>query len=244
MPFLLFFFCVFLVVYQTQAQTSLINFFSIYPQIDENIWYVSHGWSNGDHQSCEWRREAVSAKNKKLIITLSTQGSAKRSLGCGELQSKKKFHYGRYEARLRAAKGSGLNTAFFTYTGPPHGSAQHDEIDFEFLGKNTKEVEVTFWQNGNQFKVQKIPLGFDAAEDFATYAFEWREDSIKWFVNDRLVFETPDGAAIPSQPGKIFISLWSGGKDTEQWLGDFRYTRPVSAEYEWIKYTPYSYPNR
>lgn len=231
--------CLILLTGQSLAAEKNLSFFAPYPKINEDLWYISHGWSNGPHQSCEWRKNAVFAKDNKLNLMLSDKGGLKRPIGCGELQSRGKFHYGRYEVRMRAAKGNDLNSSFFTYTGPPHGTDSHDEIDFEFLGKNPKEVEVTFWQNGEQFKVQKIPLGFDASEVLANYAFEWKPDSITWFVNDKEVFKTPEGTKIPSHPGKIFISLWSGAESTKQWLGPFHYKEPATAQYEWIKFTPF-----
>ncbi len=222
------------------AQSHILPLFDTRGQINEHIWYISHGWANAHWQSCEWRKEALSQENNTLVITLSPKAAEKRPISCGEIQSRETFHYGRYEARLKAASGRGLNTAFFTYTGPPHGNKIHDEIDFEILGKNTRRVDITYWHNGKQAKVQKIDLGFDAATSFNTYAFEWRKDSLKWFINDKLVYETPEDTDIPDQPSKIFLSLWSGGPEKKDWLGIFTYEEPKQAHIQWVKFTPFS----
>lgn len=216
-----------------------IPFFSTYPQIDGKHWYISSGWTNGDHQSCEWRDSAISVADKRIVLTLSSKGGKVRPIGCGEIHTQTPKGYGRYEARMRSAAGSGLNTAFFTYVGPPTGNPAHDEIDFEFLGKNPRQVQVTFWTNGQRNPPFDVDLGFDASKEFHNYAFEWRKDSIRWFVDDKLVHETPKGAVIPSNPGLLYMSLWSGSKVEDDWLGPFTYKGPVTAEYASVKYTPF-----
>src|SRR3546814_20829287 len=76
-----------------------------------------------------------------------------------------------------------------------------------------------------------IDLGFDASADFHTYAFEWRLNSIRWFVDGRQVHEeTGARGTLPSHPGKIFLHAWAG-KDLAGWLGRGRYRgNPVGAE--------------
>lgn len=228
--------CILLIT--TLAQAGEIPFFSSYPSLDLKRWYVSSGWSNGDHQSCEWRDSAISAADHHLVLTLSSKGGRIRPLGCPEIHTQSLTGYGRYEARMRSAAGFGLNTAFFTYVGPPTGNPAHDEIDFEFLGKNPRQVEVTHWTNGQRNQPYDVNLGFDASKAFHNYAFEWRKESIRWYVDGRLVHETPKNAAIPSHPGLLYLSLWSGSSIEDSWMGHFTYTAPVTAEVVWVKYTP------
>ncbi len=221
------------------ARTENIHFFAKFPNFDLSQWYVSHGWANGEHQSCEWRSDAVRATDEKNIrLILSDNGGKERAIGCGEIQSKKRFGFGRYEARMRTAAGPGLNSAFFTYTGPPHGVDEHDEIDFEFLGKDPHKVELNYHTNGESQGPIIIDLGFDATQDFHDYAFEWTPDKIRWYVDGKFVAETPKNAKIPRNAGKILFSLWSGAKSSDDWLGKFKYKAPVTAEVEWVKFTP------
>lgn len=224
----------------TPALAKDLPFFIHYPQIDLKNWIISSGWSNGEHQSCEWRAHAISAVDGHLQLELSDKGGIVRPIGCAEIHNSVRTGFGRYEARLRTAAGSGLNTAFFTYVGPPTGVPEHDEIDFEFIGKAPDTVDLTVWANGKSSlgAAKRIPLGFDASKGFHDYAFEWRPDSVRWYVDNKLIYETPKGAVIPKNPGGIYFSLWSGSNIEDEWMGHFTYTAPVTAEIDWTKYSP------
>lgn len=219
------------------SQTELIDFFTPQHNINTELWYLSHGWSNGEHQSCEWRKNALTNQNDNLLLTLSDKGGKQRPIGCGEIRTKALYSHGRFEVRMKSASGSGLNTAFFTYVGPPHGNPEHDEIDFEFLGKHPRTVDVTYWRDGKQGKVERIDLGFDASQEFHNYAFEWDENAIRWYVDDQLVHQTKEKVELPINDQRIFLSLWSGAKPINDWLGKFTYSEPVHAEVEWVRYT-------
>src|SRR3546814_20856622 len=84
-----------------------------------------------------------------------------------------------------------------------------------------------------------IDLGFDASEDFHTYAFEWRPDSIRWFVDGRQVHEeTGQRGPLPSTPGKPFLHAWAGNH-LAGWLAPVRYpARPLVAEVHSIPFRP------
>ncbi len=240
--FLAFVVVMLLCVFPKVSSAEDISFFARFPHVDRSFWYLSHGWTNGEHQSCEWRAGNVAGQGGRLVLHLRDNGGAKRDVGCAQISSKTRMRYGRYEARMRTAKGSGLNTAFYTYTGPPQGVAEHDEIDFEFLGKEPTQVEVNFHRNGVNKGPFKIELGFDASADFHDYAFEWLPDRIRWFADGALIFETPEGADVPKNAGKLVFSLWSGSEVARGWLGDFRYGAPVSAEIERVSFMPLDVP--
>ena len=215
-----------------------IPLFSPYPTINAGRWYRSDGWTNGEHQSCEWRKDALSADDGNLKMTLSDRGGAVRPIGCAEIHTIATSGFGLYEARMKTAAGSGLNTAFFTYIGPPTGSPQHDEIDFEFLGKDSHTVQLNYLTDGKGGHEKSIQLGFDAAAGFHDYGIEWKPGKIRWFVDGKLVHETPAGADLPINPGRIYLSLWSGSPKVDGWLGPFEFTGPVSAEVSWVRFTP------
>ena len=217
------------------------GFVETFQHLSRDRWYVSDGWANGDYQSCEWRADAIANTRNGLRLTLSDRGGKARPLGCPEIHTKARFGYGLYEARIRSAAGSGLVTAFFTYVGPPAGSPEHDEIDFEFLGKDPHTVNITEYTNDKPYG-KVIQLGFDASETFHNYGIEWTPDKIRWYVDGKVVFETPVDAKIPRNPGYIEFSLWSGSKVEDAWMGPFTYTAPVTAEVEWVAYTPTDAP--
>lgn len=222
----------------TAAHATPVPFFLPYPKIDTGKWYISHGWNNGPIQSCEWRKEAISADDNKLKLTLSNQGGKVSPTSCAEMQTMRNYTYGSYAARIKAAKGSGLNTAFFTYIGPAQKSPVHEEIDFEFLGKDTRMVQLNYYIDGKPQGATFVKLDYDASEEFHDYTFVWEPKKIRWYIDKKLVRETADGAAIPSRPSKIFVTLWSGSKQVNDWLGPFEYKKDAAAEFEWVKYTP------
>jgi len=213
-------------------------FMTNFNSLDKNFWYVSSGWTNGDYQSCEWRADALAIHDGNLQLTLSDHGGKQRPIGCAELHTNQHFGYGLYETRMRVAAGSGLNTAFFTYIGPTNGVPHWDEIDFEFLGKDTHSVQTNFYTDGKAQGGPIVQLGFDASREFHNYAIDWQPTKIRWYVDGNLVRQSPDNAPIPSHPGSLFLSLWSGASQEDQWLGPFRYTEPVTAEVAWAAFTP------
>jgi endo-1,3-1,4-beta-glycanase ExoK len=234
------FFLVYFIIASCPASASAddgTSFRETFQYLSRDRWYVSHGWANGDYQSCEWRADAVTTTRKNLSLTLSDRGGKVRPLGCGEIRTKAKVGYGVYEARIRSAAGSGIVTAFFTYVGPPTGSAEHDEVDFEFLGKDPRTVNINHFTNGKPYDGKVVQLGFDASQTLHNYAFEWLADKIRWYVDEKLVFETPEDSKIPRNPGQLYFMLWSGSKVQDAWMGPFNYTSPVTAEVEWAAYT-------
>lgn len=205
---------------------------------NDKRWYVSDGWANGDYQSCEWRASSVRVAARDLRLTLNDHGGKQRPIGCPELHTNARLSYGLYEARMRTAAGPGLNTAFFTYIGPPNGVKEWDEIDFEFLGKDPHTVSITQWANGTARDGKVVQLGFDASQGFHNYAFDWEKDKVTWYVDGKVVAETAAGSPVPRNPGMLFFSLWSGSASKDDWLGHFDYKAPVTADVEWAAYTP------
>lgn len=206
------------------------SFVDRFERLDPKRWYVSSGWSNGDYQDCVWaRRNArLGAAGLELVLDAAVAADVthvERKHACAEIQSHAFYGYGIYEARMKAAPGPGLVSAFFTYTGPPHGAGRpHDEIDFELLGKNRSAVQINYFVNGKPMLGKDVDLGLDGTERAVDYAIEWLPGSIRWFVNGRLVHRVAkgDGAILPDHPGKICFSLWNGaGDDMKNWLGAF-----------------------
>lgn len=213
------------------------SFFEPFDKVDEHRWYVSDGWTNGNHQGCTWRRNHIGlgrgADKGILFLRLDNQADAKRPYGCAEIRTRAKLGYGLYEVRMRAAAGSGLNSAMFTYIGPP--DQPHDEIDFEFIGKSPNNVQLNYFRDGqgNHGSIAPTP---GATDGFHNYAFDWSPNAIRWYVDGKLV-RTSTGADLPRAPGQLFLSLWNGSAQNEDWLGAMAYKAPVFAAIDWIAFT-------
>ena len=214
-----------------QASTTFRDDFN---GINGGFWQRADGYSNGSMFYCTWRAGNISNSNGITTLRLDRDYGPLPYSGA-ELRSVQKYGYGYYEVRMKPAKNPGIVSSFFTYTGPTDGTPW-DEIDIEFLGKDTTKVQFNYYTNGVGNHEMVYNLGFDASQAFHTYAFEWKSDSITWYVDGRAVHKATQ--SIPRNPGKIMINLWPGiGVDA--WLRPFNGRTPLYAEYDYIKFDSY-----
>jgi len=197
-----------------------------------STWQKADGYSNGDMFNCTWRaNNANFTSDGKLRLGLTS--SATNKFDCAEYRSTNKYKYGLYEVSMKPAKNTGIVSSFFTYTGPTDGTPW-DEIDIEFLGKDTTKVQLNYYTNGVGNHEKVINLGFDASQGFHTYAFDWQPNSIKWYVDG--VLKHTATTNIPTNAGKIMMNIWNG-KGVDDWLGSYNGANPLYAEYDWVRYT-------
>ncbi len=207
-----------------------------------SLFTKADGWTNPNPFNVGWRADHANFANGILTITLDNagcpSGCSGRPYAAAEYRRNVLSGYGLYEARFKAAKGSGIvGGSMFIYTGPSDGQPW-DEIDIEILGKDTTKMQVTYYTDGVGNHETMINLGFDSAADFHTYGFEYRPTFIKWFVDGVLVHtETGARGPLPSRQMKFMMNLWAAiGADG--WTGPFTYTGPLYEQIDWMKYTP------
>jgi beta-glucanase (GH16 family) len=107
-----------------------------------------------------------------------------------------------------------------------HRNGPRQEIDIEFLGKDTTRMLVNIFYNpgpegtkleyGYRGTPTLIDLGFDAADDFHTYEIDWQPDAIRWLVDGEVAYERVawNPTPIPDQPLQFNLNLWhSRSKD-------------------------------
>jgi len=214
------------------AEATGASFFDSFDRLDTSRWYISDGWVNGPIQSCTWSKNNVGVQNGMLQLRLTHSPNALRQYSCAEIRTRATLGYGTYEARLRPAVGSGLNSAMFTYSGPPL-TPVHDELDFEFLGKAPQKVQLNYYVSGTGGHES---LAVVPANQFVTVALDWAPGRLRWFVNGELVREERQ-SPLPVTPGQFFLSLWSGSSKVDSWLGHFSGQTPVVAYVDWIAFT-------
>ncbi|WP_209077926.1 family 16 glycosylhydrolase [Shimia sp. R9_3] len=199
-------------------------------------WQVAYYAFSHPMFDTDWSRANV-AFDKGLHLTLTPQEACENRFSGGSIRHTSLSHYGRYEATIRPAKGDGVVTGFFTYTGPYYG-ARHDEIDIEFLGQDTTTINLAWFVDG-QLHDRKVPLGFDAAERAARYAFEWHPDRLRWFAGDHLLLEvTAEEAPLPQVAGYLFANLWAVDKSLKDWAGEAKAQTTASAFVTDIRFIP------
>ena len=221
---------------------------------DPGNWEKAHNWTNWNSNTTNnfydvWWYNTHGVFNNNGIMRLRLDNTPPPmpplnttpvQYSSGEYRTKGTYGYGTYEVCMKPAKGPGLMTSFFTYTGQP--STQHNEIDIEFRGQNTAELWTNFYcDDSDQGHESTVTLGFDAADDFHRYKFVWTPSEVKWYVDGQYV-PTPNSGSnpctSPTVPGKIMVNLWSGNSNAP-WLGPFTYPgTPIYAEYDWIRYKP------
>ncbi|MDB5529759.1 MAG: family 16 glycosylhydrolase [Devosia sp.] len=230
-----------MVLAPTAAMAQGASFHDGFDTLDTKRWYVSDGWANGAHQNCTWSTSQVKSVDGMLNVGLAPLPKGDRQYSCGEVQTKEAYGYGTYEARLKTPKGSGLNAAFFTYIGAEQ-KKPHDEIDFEILLKDTSTVQTTTFVNGKSGdgKVgsgQKHTLPHPSDRDFTTFAMTWEPSEIRYYIDGQLVRTMSDPTTIPTNPQRVFFSLW--GTDTlTDWMGKMDpQTGPIAMQVDWVAFT-------
>ncbi|KAH0726856.1 probable xyloglucan endotransglucosylase/hydrolase 1 [Solanum tuberosum] len=141
-----------------------------------------------------------------------------RSSGAG-FQSKKSYLFGHFSMKMRLVGGdsAGVVTAFYLSS----NNAEHDEIDFEFLGNRTGQpyiLQTNVFTGGKGNREQRIFLWFDPTKGYHSYSVLWNTYLIVIFVDDvpiRAFKNSKDlGVKFPfNQPMKIYSSLW----DADDW---------------------------
>lgn len=174
---------------------------------------ASHGWTNGSPFAVTWQNENVDYNDDKMSLEIKKEGD---KLTGGELKSKDFFHYGNYSVKMKPMKVDGTASTFFTYTGPSD-KQPWDEIDIEFLGKDTTKVQFNYYTNGVGNHEYMYDLGFDASLEYHEYGFKWTKESITWFVDKKPVYQATKD--IPTHPQRIMTNAWCGDDKAFMWMG-------------------------
>ena len=209
------------------------SFFEPFDRLSKTRWFTSSGWANGKHQSCLWHKDRVEIANGKLLLSLTADAKEDRSFSCGEIQTKARYGYGTYEARMQVPFARGMNANLFTFIGAPQ-DRPHNEIDFEFIAPQGPKLQTNFHTAKNGENTDFLAMQNDG--EFRNYAFIWEPDRIRWFIDGKLIRDVRAGT-LPNEPQKIYLSLWS--TDTlVDWMGSFDHgSAPQTLAVDWLAYT-------
>lgn len=218
------------------ASTFTGNYYGLgFDYHDSGLMEISNGWSNGEMFNCTWNNSNVAFSNG--LLNLNIYRDWNRKYTGGEYRTKQAFGYGMYNVRMKPAKNDGIVSSFFTYTGPSDGT-RWDEIDIEFLGKDTTSVQFNYFTNGVGNHEYVYHLGYDASDNFHQYGFLWLPNRITWYVDEKPVYTS--WSNIPSTPGRIMMNIWPG-TGVDSWLNPYNGTAPLTAQYDWASYTKVVY---
>ena len=192
---------------EAPAESSVLaDLTGTYDDVSEKFEF-SDGWSNGSMFNCTWRKDNGSIFDGSMKLTIDKDLLDKPPYSGAEFRSRDFYGYGMYEVVMKPIKNDGVVSSFFTYTGPSDNNPW-DEIDIEFLGKDTTKVQFNYFTDSKGNHEFLYDLGFDASEEFHTYGFD----------------------------GKIMMNVWPG-TGVDGWLNAFDGTVPLTAEYKSVDFT-------
>ncbi|OLY79250.1 putative glycosidase CRH1 [Smittium mucronatum] len=159
---------------------------------------------------------------------------------CGtDLIYQRKIVTGKYEAKLKIAKGPGVVTAIDFY------GQRKDEINIEFLGNSPKSFLSMYFSKG--VAIDKAPTSIssnvDLSLDYHIYSVEILTDSINWYLDGKIVrtLKKANSNTFPSLAGdKVIFGVWSYSRFGAA-VGKPDYSAgPKVAYMKWIKFTHYT----
>ena len=181
--------------------------------IGQGVW----GWGNNELQYYTNDSSNIRVDTGYLHITAKQEnmGTANYTSARIKTQNKFDFQYGKTEARIKLPMGQGLWPAFWmlgsniTTVGWP----QCGEIDIMEHVNNSSMIHGThhFDNNGHVYNGNSIST---TPSDFHIYAVEWNADSIKWFLDGQLFFQTDITSPAKTEfhnPYFLILNLAVGG---------------------------------
>jgi len=192
-----------------------------------------------------------------LVMAMAGSISAKDYSGA-ELYTSDTWMYGKFEARMKMAAGSGTVSSMFLYHNDSYlgGSEPWVEVDIEILGKNPNSFQsniITGYGPGDGQPDRKVTsedhhqINPASNESFHTYGMEWTPDYVAWTLDGKVVRKTIKGQNDKNQVqdlGKkrqgLRFNLWS--HEDAGWVGAWNDNiLPVYQFINWVKvykYTP------
>lgn len=181
-------------------------------------------------------------KDLGAVFTINTVNDAPT------ITSNKYIFFGKIDVVVRASLGTGVVTSFVLQ------SDDLDEIDWEWLGGDSAQVQTNYFGKGctttyDRGGYSKVA---DPQHNFDTYTIDWTPTSLTWSINGAVVrtLNAADASgcdSYPQTPMQIKLGTWVAGKPdnpqgTIQWAGgvtDFSQA-PFVGYYQSITVTDYS----
>ncbi|KAJ9077184.1 putative glycosidase CRH2 [Entomophthora muscae] len=154
-----------------------------------------------------------SVEGDEIVLKMSKSGAGTA------IQSTRYVDFGRITAVMKTSRGAGVVSSFITM------SDVKDEIDFEWVGKNTTAFQSNWFQEGH-FPPWPETHGSthpqpDSFANYNTYTIDWNPDRIIWIVNGKSI-RTYSGKEYPKTPSLFSFGIWdgsSGSNGTREWAG-------------------------
>lgn len=181
-------------------------------------------------------------KTLGAVFTINENGQAPT------ITSKDYIFFGKVDAWIQASPGTGIVTSFVLL------SDDLDEIDWEWLGGDSTQVQTNYFHQGNTTTYNRG--GFSSVSDpqatVHKYTVDWQPSQLTWSIDDVVVrtltyADAYNGLTYPQTPMQIKLGTWVGGAPdaptgTVQWAGgytDFS-KAPFTGYFQKLEITNYS----
>jgi beta-glucanase (GH16 family) len=157
--------------------------------------------------------------NDGALFTIASEGQAPT------ITSSKYIFFGKVDVVLKASAGVGVVTSVTLQ------SDDLDEIDWEWLGGDSTQVQTNYFSKGCTEVYDRggySPVS-NPQSGFNTYTIDWTPQSVKWIINGAVVRELVATNAkgcdgFPQTPMQVKLGTWvAGRKDAPQgtidWAG-------------------------
>ncbi|KAI7163702.1 hypothetical protein D0865_08457 [Hortaea werneckii] len=134
--------------------------------------------------------------------------------------------FGRVDVTMKAAPGQGIVSSVVLE------SDDLDEIDWEWLGGDTTQVQTNFFGKGNTTTYDRGGYSSVSSpqDTYHTYTIDWNEERIEWIIDGStvrtLTYDDPTtlgGKNYPQTPMRVKLGSWCGGcaeaEGTVEWAG-------------------------
>jgi hypothetical protein len=178
----------------------------------------------GDANKANWQATGrpVIYQGDSLLLTMApdTVGTL--------LASTHYVWYGKISATMTTSPGAGVVTAFIMM------SDVKDEIDFEFVGVDTKNAQSNYYFQGHldYTHSENLTVG-NTVDEAHTYTIDWKPTSITWEIDGKPMRtlkksdtwnDKENRYDFPQTPSRVMLSLWpaglpSNGQGTINWAG-------------------------
>jgi GR25 family glycosyltransferase involved in LPS biosynthesis len=196
-----------------ESKTSSSTKWSAGDSLDQEIWFLRD--DTFPSNLALFRPSNVNLDEDGMTLAMRAEKTPVRAFTAGAVAARAPFLYGSFAAELRTSGVAGVVTGLFL-----HRNGPRQEIDIEFLGRDTSTMLVNVFYNpgpegakleyGYRGTPTEIKLGFDAAADFHLYEIDWRPDRIDWKVDGVTVYRRHLWAPtpIPDLPMELNINVW------------------------------------
>lgn len=177
-----------------------------------------------------------------LTLTLAPQLALATT--SAELYTAMPYGYGRFEARVKYARGDGVISSFFMWKdGSEQAGTFWNELDFEKVGADCHLETNPIFGNPSAVHPQKHAIDAELCSTFHVYGYEWTPEYIAWLV---------DGVEIRRETGataQAFADNASGGMQIHLnvWPGDASFggnfspsILPVHQYIDWVRFSAYA----